>query len=126
LIIRSMLCTQFWRAYSYAVGILSSVCRLSIHLSVTDALWINLSHRGRLFAWISSSMLSVYKISGMQCKGNILKFWVEYIDGGKNVHFFQWKLAISCPFRWHQNHRLWMTMKISNATGTVYAVLFLL
>jgi len=40
---------------------------------------MTLGHKEKLFAWIISSMstLSAYKISEMQCKGNIFKFGVE-------------------------------------------------
>jgi len=60
---------------------LSSVSHPSVHLSVCNGCIVD-KHRvieKKLFAWIISfvSMLSEYKILGMQCKGNIFKSGVE-------------------------------------------------
>jgi len=74
--------------YSYAVGIHGTiiVCLLTAHpsicLSITDnrciveKRWVN---KENFFSQIISSvsMLSAYKISEMQCKGNIFKLGVE-------------------------------------------------
>jgi len=44
-----------------------------------------LGYRGKLFIGIISTLLRLfaYKIWGMQFKGNIFKFGVEWIEGGR-------------------------------------------
>jgi len=58
---------------------LSSVCLLSVRLSVTDVLWLSVRSQENFFCSIISllSVLSTYKICEMYFKGNIFKLGVK-------------------------------------------------